>query len=168
MEKQAVYGILWSQDRKKILLVKRRDLPVWVFPGGGLDEGETPEEGVLREVEEETGLKVKILRKIAEYLPVNRMTQKTHFFECTVVKGTPKTSSESKEIAFFGLDQLPKRLPPPFPGWIQDALLGQDSVLIKPIEGVNYLVLVKLALSHPILVARYFLTKIGIRFNEKD
>lgn len=28
----------------------------WVFPGGGIEEGETPEEAVVREVKEETGL----------------------------------------------------------------------------------------------------------------
>ncbi len=68
--KQAVYGILFTQDRKQILLVKRRDLPVWVLPGGGLDEGEDPKEGAIREVEEETGLKVEIVKQIAEYHPV--------------------------------------------------------------------------------------------------
>ena len=66
MAPQAVYGILFSEDKKEVLLVQRRDLPVWVLPGGGLDPGETPEEGVIREVEEETGLQVKIVREIAQ------------------------------------------------------------------------------------------------------
>jgi 8-oxo-dGTP diphosphatase len=165
--KQAVYGILFTQDRKQILLVKRRDLPVWVLPGGGLDEGEDPKEGTIREVEEETGLKVEIVRQIAEYHPVNRMTQKTHFFECRSVGGSIKTSSESREVVFFPLDHLPI-LPPPFPGWIADAVASRPVLIVKPIEGVNYFVLIKMALQHPILVLRYFLTKLGIRFNARD
>ena len=53
MEPQAIYGILFNEERTEVLLVKRRDLPVWVLPGGGLDAGETPLDGVKREVEEE-------------------------------------------------------------------------------------------------------------------
>jgi len=43
----------------KILLIhrKKEGREYWVFPGGGIEEGETGEETVLREVEEETGLK---------------------------------------------------------------------------------------------------------------
>ena len=166
--RQAIYGILFSQDKKKIILVKRRDLPVWVLPGGGLDEGEDPKKGVIREVEEETGLEVQIVRQIAEYHPVNKLTQKTYFFECVAIGGEPKSSSESKEVAFFPLDQLPSRLPPPFPGWIADALANNAKLIVKPIEGVTYWILIKLLLQHPILVLRYLLTKIGIRFNARD
>ena len=167
MEKQAVYGIVFNQNRKEILIVQRRDLPVWVLPGGGLDNGETPEEGVMREVEEETGLQVAIVRKIAEYLPVNKMTQKTHFFECYPIGGVLSSSPEAKKVTFFPLENLP-RLPPPFSGWIKDALANHKTVLVKPIEGVNYWVLLKLLLQHPFLVVRYFLTKIGIRFNSSS
>ncbi|MEX0786328.1 MAG: NUDIX domain-containing protein [Dehalococcoidia bacterium] len=34
----------------------------WYFPGGGLEEDETPEEGIRREIQEETGLEVENLR----------------------------------------------------------------------------------------------------------
>lgn len=166
MEKQAIYGIVFSKDRNEIVLVQRRDIPVWVLPGGGLDAGETPEEGVIREVEEETGLQVDIVRKIAEYLPVNKMTQKTHFFECHPVGGKLSSNPESKKVMFFPINKLPI-LPPPFLGWITDALSDHKTVLIKPIEGVTYWILIKLLLMHPFLVVRYFLTKIGIRFNAK-
>lgn len=168
MAPQAVYGILFSEDKKEVLLVQRRDLPVWVLPGGGLDPGETPEEGVIREVEEETGLQVKIVREIAQYLPVNRLTQKTYFFECVSIGGKMQANSESKAVTFFSLTKLPSKLAPPFKKWIDDACLQKQEVLIKPTEGVTYLILIKLLLLHPFLVVRYFLTKIGIRFNAQD
>ena len=45
-------------DQGRVLLCHRRDLDVWNLPGGGLESGELPTEAVLREVKEETGLKV--------------------------------------------------------------------------------------------------------------
>ncbi len=168
MDKQAIYGIVFDKDRKQVLLVERRDLPVWVLPGGGLDPGESPEEGVIREVEEETGFKVRIKKQIAEYLPVNRLTQKTYFFECEIIGGSAKTNSEAKQISFFSITALPTRLPPPFPGWITDALSSKKEKIVKKTEGVTYLTLVKLLIQHPILILRYLLTKIGIRFNNNN
>jgi ADP-ribose pyrophosphatase YjhB (NUDIX family) len=43
-------------DDGRILLVKRADNRKWAMPGGALEVGETPAEGVLRELQEETGL----------------------------------------------------------------------------------------------------------------
>ncbi|KAH8750214.1 NUDIX hydrolase domain-like protein [Diaporthe sp. PMI_573] len=61
-------GILRKEG--KVLLIHRRlknkttkiDGPpdTWSFPGGGADEDETPEETIMREMEEEVGLKVVI------------------------------------------------------------------------------------------------------------
>ena len=47
-------------EKGQILLIKRRDNQLWAMPGGLLEVGETPAEGVLREVFEETGLKCQI------------------------------------------------------------------------------------------------------------
>lgn len=162
--KQAVSGIIFCSEKKKILLIKRRDIPVWVLPGGGVEAQETPEEAVIREVYEETGLSVQIVRKVAEYLPVNKLTQLTHLFECSALQGNLQTGMETKEIHFFLPSNLPL-LPPPYLSWIQDALSHQELIIQKKIEGVSYPVLFKLLCLHPILVIRYLLTKIGIHIN---
>lgn len=161
---QSVYGIVFSENRSQVLLVKRRDIPVWVLPGGGLDAGESPEAGAVRELKEETGLDTAIVRKVAEYLPVNRMTKFSHFFECKILRGEIKTSSETSDVAFFPLNALPP-LPPPYEGWIRDAAANHPAMLRKEIEGVTYGVFFKLLFQHPILVGRYLLTKLGIHIN---
>lgn len=163
-ERVAVYGIVFNEDKTEVLLVKRRDIPVWVLPGGGLDPGESPEEGAVRELWEETGFKAKVVRKVAEYLPVNKLTLLSHLFECQIISGKATTSSETKEIRFFSINHLPD-LPPPYEGWIRDAAANHSTVLRKKIEGVSYWILFKLLIQHPILVGRYLLTKLGIHIN---
>jgi 8-oxo-dGTP diphosphatase len=163
--KQALSAVVFNAERTQLLLLKRRDIPVWVLPGGGLESEETPEEGVQREVLEETGLEVSIVRKVAEYLPVNWMTQLTHLFECRIQRGECKTGQETKEVRFFPLDELPT-LPPPYSAWIKDTLAEYPDVIRKKIEGVTLWVLFKLFLQHPLLVGRYLLTKIGIHLND--
>lgn len=162
--KQAVCGLVFDEARSEVLLVKRRDIPVWVPPGGGLDPGETPEAGVVREVLEETGYTVRIVRKTAEYLPVNWMTQLTHVFECRLKSGEAKVSSETREVRFFRLDALPP-LPPPYEGWIREGAAGHPRLIRKEIEGVTLWVLLKLLIQHPLLTFRYLLTKLGIHIN---
>lgn len=164
---ESVNGIVFSSDRKEILLIKRRDVPVWVLPGGGIDKGETPEKAAIREMEEETGLKVSIKHKIAEYTPICRLARFTYFFECQIEGGSPLAGDETRDIRFFPLQSLPKRIPPPYPDWIEDALHFKKAFFKKKITSVTYFILIKNLIMHPILVIRYLLTKIGIVINSK-
>ena len=166
--KPAVYGIIFSKDGENTLLIKRRDVPVWVLPGGGIDPGETPETAVIREMKEETGYEVRIIRQVAEYLPVNKLTQVSFFYECEILSGEKSTGDETRDIRFFPVRNLPKEMPPPFEDWINDALLKEPEIIRKEIRGVTYWVLIKLLLQHPLLVGRFLLTKIGITINSKD
>lgn len=164
--KESVAAFILSQDKRHLLLTKRRDIPVWVMPGGGIDEGETPEEAILREVCEETGSSAKIHRLIAIYLPTNKMTRKTYFYECILLDETVRVTEETSGIQFFSLENLPYHFPPPYPEWLQDALLGSEKPLMKSIKSVTYLTLFKNLIFHPILVIRFILTRLGIHLNQ--
>ena len=106
---------------KKILLVKHHIFDKWVQPGGHIEENETPEEAAVREVYEETGLKISL---IGERFPreddlirplgiqCNRKENGDKHFDIIYV-GTPnnldtplKISSESKDIGWFTRKEL--------------------------------------------------------------
>jgi len=60
-------GIVLIEDDKVALIERHRaGLDYFVFPGGGVDEGETPEQAAIRETLEELGVEVVIKQKVAE------------------------------------------------------------------------------------------------------
>src|SRR5262245_3041430 len=64
-------GVVLIEDGKVALIERHRaGLDYFVFPGGGVDEGETPEQAAIRETLEELGVEVAIKQKVAEiYFP---------------------------------------------------------------------------------------------------
>lgn len=155
----AAIVIVWDEALERILLVQRRDTPLFVLPGGGIDEGETPEEAAIREVLEETGLSIHIQKKYAEYYPINRLTKQTHLFMGKVAGGSLKDSAETKAASFYPVHALPKSLFFLHRLWIEEALLGRE-FLIKPIREVTYGSVVCFFLRHPWIVLRYLWTRI--------
>ena len=60
-------GVVLVEDEKLALIERfRNGNHYYVFPGGGVDEGESIEEAAIREMEEETGLRVTVKLKLAE------------------------------------------------------------------------------------------------------
>ena len=71
MKRIRVAGIIPMQGgfalMHRIGVIKRKDYQeYYTFPGGGLEEGETEEEGAIREIKEELGINVKIVKKMYE------------------------------------------------------------------------------------------------------
>ena len=58
----------------------------YTFPGGHLEEGETLEEGVIREIKEEFGIDVRVVRNVYE-LENNKLNMKEYFFLCEYING---------------------------------------------------------------------------------
>lgn len=91
MERTRVAGIVPMEGgfafmhRKDV--IKRKDYQeYYTFPGGGLEEGETPEEGTIREIKEEFGINVKIVKKLYETYS-EKFNQREIFYLCEYIDG---------------------------------------------------------------------------------
>ena len=94
-------------ENKNIFLVKstyQRFHP-WGLPGGSLEYGEHPEEAVIREVWEETGLNVCIekLLLVNSWLP-DRIGM---YYLCRIIDGTFHPTEEVSEYDYFSTENLP-------------------------------------------------------------
>ena len=67
--------VMTNEPQPKVLLIQRGADPfkgAWAFPGGFMDMDETTEDCAIRELEEETGLKVTAVDQIGAYSKVDR------------------------------------------------------------------------------------------------
>lgn len=99
-----------------ILLIKRNTRPFlgyWALPGGRMDPGETLHQTVIREIKEETGLDIEILKVLGNYIEVGIKDEIEYEYypTCFLVKQVggelKKQDSEIQDIQLFQLDTLP-------------------------------------------------------------
>jgi ADP-ribose pyrophosphatase YjhB (NUDIX family) len=100
----------------RILLHRRTDNELWSIPGGGMEIGETIAETIVREVTEETGLKVEPERLVGIYTNPRHVVayddgevrqQFSICFACRIVGGQLlERADESLEVGFFSPEQI--------------------------------------------------------------
>jgi 8-oxo-dGTP diphosphatase len=118
-----VGGVIIEDGRA--LLIRRGSEPLrgeWSIPGGTLELGESLQEGVARELLEETGLVVRVLELIEVFdrifpeeglaLAGAKLRPRFHFvivdYLCERIGGEPKAGSDVTDVAFATEDELSK------------------------------------------------------------
>ncbi len=116
----------------RYLLARRSDIGWWNLPGGGLESGETVDEGLAREVMEEVGLKVEIERVVGVYSkPRKDEVVITFLCHLSPDSGEPRTSDEVSEVGWFAPSEFPERLLPKHRQRLEDALLGRPEAILR-------------------------------------
>src|SRR6266568_6976333 len=92
-------------DVGQVLAVQRRDNSHWEPPGGVLELDEGIEDGLLREVREETGLQVKIEALTGAYKNLPRGIVAL-VFRCRLVGGQLATSAETAQLRWLTPDEV--------------------------------------------------------------
>lgn len=93
----AVRGIVRRGNEIGIIKVNKYDC--FIFPGGGVDDGESLIEALKREMLEEAGFQVNVKEHIltVEYVEVD-FVHVNHFYECEITSETTKTQLTDVEI----------------------------------------------------------------------
>ena len=101
----------------KILLVKSSNSDVWGLPAGAIDLGETPAEAIMREVFEETNLRVSPVKIVGvfggekfRYIYANGDAVEYFIvvFECEIIGGELfSQDGEVSEIRYFSIEEMP-------------------------------------------------------------
>ena len=138
----------------QILLQKRTDNGRWGLPGGGIEPGEEPADAVVREVYEETGLRVIPITLVGVYGGKNQIItyangDQTAYvsitFECRIIGGEINPDpDETLEVRWFNSQQLPENIVPQHVRRIQSLLNGTIPFFAlpeKPVLGTesNYI-----------------------------
>lgn len=108
-------AVIYDETGEKILLTRRTDNGRWCLPGGGMEAGESLVEACIREVLEETGLQVRVLRligvystphRILEYQDGNRVQLVAHSFTVDVIGGELTLNDEVSELGYFAAEEM--------------------------------------------------------------
>lgn len=106
----AASAVVLDEDTR-FLLVQRAHPPdqgCWTLPGGRVEPGETLEQAVIREVPEETGLAVRVVREL-EQLDVpdgDGGVYEIHDFLAERIGGEAIAGDDAADIGWFAQEQL--------------------------------------------------------------
>ena len=132
MPKIGAFAVIFD-NQKRVLLVKRRDCPIWNLPGGRVNPRETPDDAILREIKEETRFEAGIQDLSGIYFKP-KANEIVFCYLCQIKKGVFSPTPEASEIKFFNINRLPKRLPDTHRERIKDAFSFRGKVFRKTQE----------------------------------
>ncbi|MFE6072118.1 NUDIX hydrolase [Streptomyces sp. NPDC056525] len=116
----SVAGAVVREDGR-LLAIRRADNGTWELPGGVLELAEAPEEGVAREVWEETGIRVEVEELTGVYKNTTRGIVAL-VFRCKPSGGEERTSTESTAVEWLTPEEITARMAEVYAIRLLDAL----------------------------------------------
>lgn len=105
----AVAALVFDEQGRILLFKHTYRKLAWGIPVGGLEYGEQPEQGVIREFFEESGMTIEIERLLLA--DSSKYDQHINLvFLCKIIHGEFKESYEVSECKYFNVDNLPPML----------------------------------------------------------
>lgn len=129
----SVAGVVVREDGR-VLAIRRADNGAWEPPGGVLELGEGIEDGVYREVYEETGIHAGVERLTGVYKNLRRGVVAL-VFRCRPEGGQVRPSDESVEVDWLTADEVSVRMAEVYAVRVLDALRGDTSPSIRSHDG---------------------------------
>jgi 8-oxo-dGTP diphosphatase len=87
-------GIIVKDDKVLVMFRRKKGEEYYVFPGGHMREGEKPVDTAIREVEEETTIKVKNLKPAYDFINYITPEHRDYYFVGEWLSGDPTLSGE--------------------------------------------------------------------------
>lgn len=106
-------GKILLMKRSKKLAYHRTTIGLWSIPGGEVEFGEMVTEAVRREVKEELGVEIELIRLIGHWdqiLPKSKVHWHSVTFLSKILDGKPKLLEPNKfdKLKWFPIDKIPK------------------------------------------------------------
>jgi len=113
MKRETCFGVAACiiKNEKILLLHRITDFDVWDPPGGAIEFGESPEEGAVREVKEETDLTVKSegVLTISSHMTPQGDHHIWFYYLCKILEGEIKIlDKDHDEYEWFTFDEVEK------------------------------------------------------------
>ncbi|MFJ7247171.1 NUDIX domain-containing protein [Kitasatospora sp. NPDC098652] len=122
----------------RVLAIRRADNGTWELPGGVLELDEAVEDGVRREVYEETGIKVCVERLTGVYKNLRRGVIAL-VFRCSPENQIARLSDESIEVAWLTPDEVAERMAEVYAVRVLDGLRGDAAPSVRTHDGRHLL-----------------------------
>jgi 8-oxo-dGTP diphosphatase len=125
-------------EQNRALVIQRRDNGAWQLPGGVLELDETIEDGVRREVREETGADIHIIRLTGIYKNMSAGVVAL-VFRARLIGGVLTPTDEASTVEWWTTEQVATGQTEAFAVRILDALADRADIAIRHHDGVHIL-----------------------------
>ena len=133
----SVSGVI-TDDHSRALLIQRRDNHHWEPPGGVLELDEAIEDGLRREVREETGLDIELDTLTGVYKNMNRGIIAL-VFRCKVTGGELTTNDEVTDFRWADESNIRQLASQAYAVRILDALRANTAPAVRQHDGIRVL-----------------------------